>query len=220
MCKGYIKTISNQPSSSLRIDHLVEQYFFHTQGWCALGLWACEDSSGWYFALKVLAKRDWGLLISLQYYFANKAWFIGLNFLMPRPPHLLGLHILSQLIKWSFFSPGSWPHQKDLTIESILLQIDLGTLKQEKVYKGRDWRTEEMRVVLPTCERSLAFQPCSLELSLSIRKLKINNTIPSQLKIDTKVFARVLDKVHIQTSSYGFLTFLEHVWGVEKVRFG
>ena len=40
--------------------------------------------------------------------------------------------------------------------------------------------------------------------------------IPSQLKIDTKVFAGVLDKVHIQTSSYGFLTFLGHVWGAER----
>ena len=104
---------------------------------------------------------------------------------MPRPPpsNLLGLQILFQLIKWSFFSPISWPHQKDLTIESILLQIDLGTLKQEKEYKGGDWRIEEMRVVLPACERSLAFQPYNLELSLSIRNWKSAIRFPLNLKL-------------------------------------
>ena len=74
---------------------------------------------------------------------------MDLNFFKPKPPNFLGLQIWSQFSRCNFLSPYSCPHQKDLMIESILLQIVLGTLKQAKVYRGRDWRTEVIRVVLP-----------------------------------------------------------------------
>ena len=52
---------------------------------------------------------------------------------------------------------------------SILLHTCLGTLKHEKVYRGKDCRIEDVRVVLPTCDTNFAFHPCSLELSFSIK---------------------------------------------------
>ena len=52
---------------------------------------------------------------------------------------------------------------------SILLHTCSKTLKYEKVYGGKDCRTEDMRVVLPACDSNFAFHPCSLELSFSIK---------------------------------------------------
>ena len=52
--------------------------------------------------------------------------------LKPQTPILLGLQISSQCNRCSFLTPGSWPHQKALEMESSQLQIALGNLKQEK----------------------------------------------------------------------------------------
>ena len=157
--------------------------FLQHHDWWGLGVQSRIEDLGNYLALKVLATREWGLCWILQNCFANIAWFIKLNFLKPRPPVLLGWQILFQLIKCIFLTPWSWPHQKFLVIASIWLQILAGTRKQEKVYKGKEWSTEFIRVAWPACESSLAFHPWSLDLSFSTRKLKSATLLPLNLKL-------------------------------------
>ena len=78
----------------------------------------------------------------------------------------------------SFMTPPKRPHNR-----IQLVANRFRNLKTREVYNGRDWRTEEMRIVLPACERSLAFQPCSLELSLSIKNWKSVIQFPFNLKL-------------------------------------
>ena len=56
------------------------------------------------------------------------------------------------------------------------------TKKNKKVYKGRVWRIEAIKVVLPTWERRFAFHPCSLDWSLSTRNWKFVTLLPLSLK--------------------------------------
>ena len=64
-----------------------------------------------------------------------------------------------------------------------LIANTLRTRKQEKVYKGKEWSTEFMRVARPACESSLAFHPWSSYLSFSTRKLKSATLLPLNLKL-------------------------------------
>ena len=69
--------------------------------------------------------------MNLQNFLAIKAWVISLNFLIPSPPSFLGLQMVSQLIRWSFLTDGWWPQQKALMMESSLVHILSGILRQE-----------------------------------------------------------------------------------------
>ena len=57
-----------------------------------------------------------------------------------------------------------------------------GTWNQAKLYRGRDWRTEVIKVVLPAWESNLAFQLWSLAWSLSTRNWKSMHLLPLSLK--------------------------------------
>ena len=168
------------PSLSLGLSNLI--IFLQTHDWCGLGEQSWMDPLGKYFVLKVLATKEFRFWLILQYCLANIAWFIRLNLSSPNPPQDLGQQILFQLSKCNFLTPWAWPHQKALTIESIFLQIVSGTLKQENVYKGRVWRIEAIRVVLPAWERRFAFHPYSLDWSLSTRNWKYATLLPLSLK--------------------------------------
>ena len=109
--------------------------------------------------LKVLATKEFGFWLILQYCLANIAWFIRLNFLSPNPPQDLSQQILFQLSKCNFLTPWAWPHQKALTIESIFLQIVSGTLKQKNVYKWRVWRIEAIKSGPPNLRKEVCFPP-------------------------------------------------------------
>ena len=155
--------------------------FLQTYEWWGFDLQSWVEQAGKYLALKVLAKRDWGYWQILQYCLLSIAWFMYLNFVIPNPPSFLGWLILSQLIRWSLFSLWSWPHQKAQIIEFILLQTCFGTLKHEKEYNGRDWRTEAIKVVLPAWDKSFIFQPWNFAFSLLIRNWKSTTLLPLNL---------------------------------------
>ena len=171
MIDGDFRPLATTHLLSPRGEFFWLMLFFHIQEWCGFGLQSRIEVLGKYLGLKVLANREFGLWTILQYCLASIALFIVPNFLIPRPPAFLGQQIVSQFSKCNFLAPGSLPHQ-NLAIQSILLVIVSGTLKQQKVYKGMSWRIEEMRVVLPACETKLAFQPWSLAWILSSKTWK------------------------------------------------
>ena len=123
--------IHHLPSFSFGLSCLIK--FPQNQEWWDLGSHSWIEHLGKYLALKVLVTRDWRFWLILQNCLASIAWFMRLNFLKPMPPSFLFWHILSQWTKCSLLTPYSCPHQKFLMTESNLLQIVLGTLKQEKV---------------------------------------------------------------------------------------
>lgn len=87
---------------------------------------------------------------------------------------------------------------------SILFHMFLGTLKQEKVYKGIDCRAEWINVVLLAYESSLASHPWSLELSFSTRKWKLATLLPLSLKFNPKYLlgfrSRLTFKIEVRFS--------------------
>lgn len=63
-------------------------------------------------AFKTLETRRFGFCTTRQTYLATNAWLKPSKSLKLRPPNFLGKHILSQLIRWSFFVLFDVPHQK------------------------------------------------------------------------------------------------------------
>ena len=84
--------IHHLPSLKFGLSYLIK--FLQNQEWWGLGTHSWTERWGKYLALKVLAKRDWGLWLILQNCFASIAWFMRLNFLKPKPPSF----ILAQFI--------------------------------------------------------------------------------------------------------------------------
>ena len=70
-----------------------------------------------------------------------------------------------------------------------------GTLKQEKVYKGSDCKTDEMSVDLPAWDSNFAFHPWSLEVSLSTKKWKSATLFPLYLKSRPRYLLGVLTRL-------------------------
>ena len=60
----------------------------------------------------------------------------------------------------------------------LFMAMASGTLKQEKVYKGSDCKTDEMSVDLPAWDSNFAFHPWSLEVILSTKKWKLATLYP------------------------------------------
>jgi hypothetical protein len=74
-----------------------------------------------YLALRVLAQREFRLVISLHSCLARKAWLKHSKFLKPRPPFSLLRHILLQLTQWTLRWLSLSPHQKFDEIELSFL---------------------------------------------------------------------------------------------------
>ena len=113
--------IHHLPFLNFWLSYLIK--FLQNQEWWGLGTHSWTEQWGKHLALKVLAKRDWGLWLILQNCFASIVWFMRLNFLKPKPPSFLFRHNLSQCIIWSFLIPCSCPHQKFLMTASKFLHM-------------------------------------------------------------------------------------------------
>ena len=132
------------------------------------------------------------------------------NFFIPNPPKDFGCEIFSQLVIWSFLLfiylflfflfLGSWPHQKALTMESSLLHM------------GMEFRTELIRVSLLAWERSLAFHPWSLVVTLWMRSWKSLFLLPLSLKLIPRYFPGCLTSLTLNELAKLFF------WG--EVMFG
>lgn len=123
----------------LPIDHIVPSL---TMCWAAqrlrhakLGLWPTlafkKEDERKYLALRSLAVRESGDLISLQPCLANRAKLKLCKSRKPIQPLCFDLLILSQLIQWVFLFSVSFPHQILHKSYSISSQKPLGIRKQD-----------------------------------------------------------------------------------------
>lgn len=158
--------------------------FFHVQEWWGFRLYSYKEVVGKYWALKVWAIWEFGKCWIRQYFLEIIAWFTRLNCFRPRPPLLLDWQFCSQLTKWSFLVPTSWPHQKALVIASNFLHTTSGTLKHENVYKGMAWSTDDIKMVLLAWDNNSAFHLWSFFLDPINDVFKINNFSTSKFVIN------------------------------------
>ena len=112
-------TVVTCQSSGSRCDTLSCSMLFQTQKSLGFDVVSKKFFYLQYFESKVEARKVLGLEMILQACLPKSALFILLVFLIPSPPLALLTQILSQLLKWSFLSIGSCPHQKHLATWSI-----------------------------------------------------------------------------------------------------
>lgn len=99
-----------------------------------------------YLARRICMQRLSRLKATIQSNFANKALFMSLNFLKPRPPAAFGTQSLFQDFQARNFPSFSFCfHQNLLVKASILSHTFLGMLKLDMAYVGMDSATEEMK---------------------------------------------------------------------------
>ena len=114
--------------------------------------------------------------------------FFALAAYISRPPSSLGLIILLQPTKCSFFFSVDEPQRKSLFILSSFSHNWLGSATPCITWLGSTVMTDLMSTILPTKERNFSFHPESFEITLSTMKLCLFQAAPLGFKEKPKYF--------------------------------